>query len=153
MNDDFSNNYRSQCYSVYKFEHISLDSNNKNDVAKIPLFFILTSSIQKHSICKNIQLIKKSNTLFITKVLMINFVSVSWSANSFNTASHYFVQSGSSIIIFPSSCVTFSSTGTVALQGDALLVVSDPQHATLLCTQRLWRAPGQDHPDLPAVHV
>lgn len=50
-------------------------------------------------------------------------------------------------------CGTSSSTASVALQGDALLVVFDPQHAALLLTRRLWRTPGQDHPDLPAVHV
>ena len=54
---------------------------------------------------------------------------------------------------FLSSHVTFSSGGAVALQGDALLVVLHPQHAALLLARRLCGASGQDHPDLPAVHV
>ena len=53
----------------------------------------------------------------------------------------------------PSSWATSGSTASVALQGDALLVVFDPQHSALLCTRRLRRTSGQDHPDLPAVHV
>lgn len=49
--------------------------------------------------------------------------------------------------------VTSGSTGPVTLQGHTLLVVFDPQHAALLWARRLWGASGQDHPDLPAVHV
>jgi len=48
---------------------------------------------------------------------------------------------------------TFSPAGCVALQSDALFVVFDPQHAALLCTRCILGAPGQDHPDLPAIHV
>lgn len=51
------------------------------------------------------------------------------------------------------SGVTFSSTGPITLQGDALFVVFDSQDSFLLCTRRLWRTPGQNHPDLPAVHI
>lgn len=49
--------------------------------------------------------------------------------------------------------VTFGPVGSVALQRHTLVVVADPQDAALLWTRCLRGAAGQDHPDLPPVHV
>lgn len=51
------------------------------------------------------------------------------------------------------SWVTSGPLASVALHGQALVVVPDPHHAALLRTRRLRGAAGQDDPDLPPVHV
>lgn len=48
---------------------------------------------------------------------------------------------------------TSGSGRSVSLHGDALLVVCDPQHAALLGTCNLRRAPGEDHRDPAAIDV
>lgn len=73
--------------------------------------------------------------------------------HSFKQTSLIFKPRPHTFIVLPPSGGTFSPAGSVALQGQALLVVFDPQHAALFRARRLCGIFGQDHPDLPAVHV